>query len=184
MIRGFLSQLFLSTLHPSNHFKCLDKVVIITCICMFASKQCGVFTMQSVVCLSLHFWCTGSIDTWLWMQAAAWLNLRCIWIKQTGTASINLHVEIKASHTWKAGSPWFPLVLGLVAMGVEGAIGRGKAQSDRQEDSVIFPCTLPNHAQFILNLNMLVLFHKFSSKVILFYTTCCLFNHCNYVRIC
>lgn len=104
----------------------------------------------TVLCLSLHFWCTGSIDSWLWMQAAAWLKLRCVWIKQTGTAFINLCVEIKASHTWKAGSPWFPLVLGLVAMGVEGAIGRGKAQSDRQDDSVIFPCTLPNHAQFIL----------------------------------
>lgn len=73
-----------------------------------------------------------STDSWLRMQAAAWLKLRCIWIKQTGTASINLCVEIKASHTWKAGSPWFPLELGLVAMGLEGAFGGELAQSDRK----------------------------------------------------
>lgn len=48
-----------------------------------------------------------------------------------GTASINLCVEIKASHTWKAGSPWFPLERGLVAMGVERRYWRRK-NTERQ----------------------------------------------------
>lgn len=119
---------------------------------MFVSEQFGAFTTHNPY-FAPHFISDaqeGSIDSWLWMQGAAWLKLRCIWIKRTGTASINSCVEIKASHTWKAGSPWFPLEPGLVAMGLEGAIGTGKTERDGQEDSVIFPRTAPNHAQFNL----------------------------------
>lgn len=131
----------------------LGNVVIILCICRFFWEQRAVFTMHNPD-FAPHFISDaqeGSIDSWLWMQAAAWLKLRCIWIKQTGTASINLCVEIKASHTWKAGSPWFPLELGLVAMGVEGAIAWGKKEkTDRKTVSSFHLQYLIMHSLFCL----------------------------------
>lgn len=95
-------------------------------ICISVCQNCVEYPQQIIRTLpTFHFRCTGSVS-WIWMPATAWLKPRCIWIKQKRIASINLCVEIKASHTWKAGSQWFPLELGLVAMGEEGTAGRGK----------------------------------------------------------
>lgn len=122
------------------------KVVI--CICRFVSEQHGVFTCFAP---RHHFRCTGRIYWQLALDASSSMTEAEMHLNQTDRDSLyQLMCRNKSISHMK----------GRISMVSPGAgprchgsgrrfWKRKKTQRDRQEDSVIFPCRVPNHTQFI-----------------------------------